>query len=111
MTQRDREVWLYPYETTLLASRGGPDPRAETEERLQRVADQTDVYLRLDYRQYKALERQLDEWRDHETTHTSVGGPDSARYYHKAIRLDIGNLTLEVQGPAVREAIREDGHA
>jgi len=44
------------------------------------MADQTDVYLRLNYRQY----------------------------YHKAIRLDIGALTLEVQGPAVREAIRED---
>ena len=67
----------------------------------------TDMYLRLDYRQYKALEEQLRSWEKTETVHTSVDG-----YYHKALRLDIGDLTLEIQGPAVREPVRdtaEDG--
>lgn len=66
----------------------------------------TDVYLRLDYRQYKHLEEQLRSWERVETTHTTVDG-----YYHKALRLDIGDLTLEIQGPAVKEPLRADeGH-
>jgi hypothetical protein len=63
----------------------------------------TDVYLRLDYRQYKRLEAQLRDWKGIETSHTSVDG-----YYHKALRLDIGDLTLEVQGPAVKAPIRDE---
>lgn len=63
----------------------------------------TDVYARLDYRQYKHLEDQLSNWRDVETVHTSVDG-----YYHKALRLDIGDITLEIQGPAVKEPLREE---
>jgi hypothetical protein len=62
----------------------------------------TDLYLRLDYRQYKRLEEQLRNWESVETSHTTVDG-----YYHKALRLDVGDLTLEVQGPAVKEPIRE----
>lgn len=62
----------------------------------------TDLYLRLDYRQYKVLEKQLRDWETIETSHTTVDG-----YYHKALRLEIGDLTLEVQGPAVKEPIRE----
>lgn len=62
----------------------------------------TDVYARLDYRQYKHLEGQLRDWQAIETTHTTVDG-----YYHKALRLDIGSITLEIQGPAVREPIRD----
>ena len=61
----------------------------------------TDIYLRLDYRQYKHLEYQLRNWQEVETTHTTVDG-----YYHKALRLDIGDITLEIQGPAVKEPIR-----
>jgi len=61
----------------------------------------TDVYLQLDYRAYKHLERQLLNWDRIETTHVSM----DRRYYHKALRLEIGDLTLEIQGPAVREAI------
>lgn len=64
----------------------------------------TDMYLRLDYRQYKQLEKQLRNWESVETSHTTVDG-----YYHKALRLDIGDLTLEIQGPAVKEPIREPG--
>jgi hypothetical protein len=63
----------------------------------------TDVYLRLDYRQYKLLEQQLRHWEQVETTHTSVDG-----YYHKALRLDLGDITLEVQGPAVKAPIRHE---
>jgi hypothetical protein len=66
----------------------------------------TDVYLRLDYKQYKALEQQLREWESVETTHISVDG-----YYHKALRLDIGDVCLEVQGPAVKAPIREEDTA
>jgi hypothetical protein len=63
----------------------------------------TDVYLQLDYRAYKHLERQLLSWDQIETVHVSM----DRRYYHKALRLEIGDLTLEIQGPAVREAIQE----
>lgn len=62
----------------------------------------TDVYLRLDYRQYKHLERQLREFERCETVHTTVTG-----YYHKALRLEIGDITLEIQGPAVKEPIED----
>lgn len=62
----------------------------------------TDIYARLDYRQYKHLEEQLRNWEKLETVHTSVDG-----YYHKALRIEIGDVTLELQGPAVKEPIRE----
>lgn len=61
----------------------------------------TDIYARLDYRQYKHLEDQLRKWEQLETVHTSVDG-----YYHKALRIEIGDITLELQGPAVKEPIR-----
>jgi hypothetical protein len=63
----------------------------------------TDVYARLDYRQYKHLEEQLRNWQNIETSHTTVDG-----YYHKALRIDIGTLTLEIQGPAVKEPLKAD---
>lgn len=61
----------------------------------------TDIYARLDYRQYKHLEDQLRQWEKLETTHTSTEG-----YYHKALRIDIGDVTLEIQGPAVKEPLK-----
>lgn len=57
-----------------------------------------DVYMRLSYDQYKALETQLQNYKDHETTHTTTGG-----FYHKALRLDIAGTTYEFQGPLVAE--------
>jgi hypothetical protein len=63
----------------------------------------TDIYLRLDYRQYKHLETQLRNWDKIETTHKSVD-----EFYHKALRLDIGDVTLEIEGPAVKIPIREE---
>lgn len=63
----------------------------------------TDFYVRLDYREYKHLEEQLASFKALETVHTSVDG-----YYHKAFRLDIGKVTFEFQGPAVKEPIKEN---
>jgi hypothetical protein len=65
--------------------------------------DVTDVYMRLDYRAYKHLEDQLKRWKELETVHTTVSG-----YYHKALRVEVGDLTIEFQGPAVREPVKED---
>jgi hypothetical protein len=62
----------------------------------------TDIYLRLDYRQYKHLEAQLRAWAEIETSHTTVDG-----FYHRALRLEIGDVTLEIQGPAVKEPLRD----
>jgi hypothetical protein len=62
----------------------------------------TDLYLRLTYKEYKLLEDQLRNWEAVETAHTSVDG-----FYHKALRLDIGDLCLEIQGPAVKEPLHE----
>jgi hypothetical protein len=63
----------------------------------------TDIYLSLDYRAYKHLEDQLRRWDGIETSHTTVDG-----FYHKALRLEIGDVTLEIQGPAVKAPKRED---
>jgi hypothetical protein len=61
----------------------------------------TDVYLQLNYTQYKILEDQLRNWEKLESSHTTVDG-----FYHKALRLNLGDITLEVQGPAVKAPIR-----
>ena len=59
----------------------------------------TDGYIRLPYDQYKAFEEAIREVK--ETTHVSVDG-----FYHKSIRLPIGDLTLEVYGPTVKEPLQ-----
>ena len=56
-----------------------------------------DMYVRLSYDEYKAVEAQMRALR--ESTHTTVDG-----YYHKSIRIRIGNLTLEFHGPIVKAA-------
>jgi hypothetical protein len=56
-----------------------------------------DLYLSLNYAQYKKLEEQLRDWQNIERTHTTV----DQRFYHKALRLDMGDLVLEIQGPRV----------
>jgi hypothetical protein len=63
----------------------------------------TDIYLRLDYQGYKHLEKQLRNWQNIETSHTTVDG-----YYHKALRLDLGGICLEIQGPSVKKPVRDD---
>ena len=56
-----------------------------------------DLYLSLNYDQYKKLETQLKDWKNIETVHTTV----DQRFYHKALRLDMGDIVLEIQGPRV----------
>ncbi|KKM99562.1 hypothetical protein LCGC14_1146680 [marine sediment metagenome] len=56
-----------------------------------------DIYARLTYDEYKALEMACKEFK--ETTHTSVAG-----YYYRAIRLPIGDLSMEFHGPIVKAA-------
>jgi len=55
------------------------------------------IYMHLAYEDYKRLEEQMREFA--ETVHTSTPGP----FYHKSIRLFIGNdLVVEFHGPNVR---------
>ena len=57
-----------------------------------------DLYMRLNYEQYKALEDQLDRWEEIETTHKTVDGG-----YHKALRLKVTDtLIIEFMGPLVK---------
>ncbi len=65
--------------------------------------EKSELYVRLNYTQYKALQAQLQDWDSIESSHTSVEG-----FYHKAVRLEIGSMILEVQGPTVKEPL--DGH-
>jgi hypothetical protein len=55
-----------------------------------------DIYIRLNYKEYKALERAMREVK--ETTH--MEGTD---FYHKALRLPISEgVVIEFYGPGVR---------
>ena len=57
-----------------------------------------DLYLRLNYEQYKNFEEQLANFKKLETTHRTVDGG-----YHKAFRLNItDSLILEFQGPLIK---------
>jgi hypothetical protein len=64
--------------------------------------DKSELYVRLNYTQYKQLEAQLRDWDKIESSHTSVEG-----YYHKALRLEIGSLVLEIQGPTVKQPLKD----
>ena len=57
----------------------------------------TNLYLQLDYDSYKELENQLRTWESIETSHASVDG-----YYHKALRIRVGTILFEFQGPLVK---------
>ncbi len=66
-----------------------------------------DLYMRLTYEQYKALEDQLDRWEEIETTHRTVEGG-----YHKALRLKITNsLIIEFMGPLVKAPLEHEREA
>lgn len=60
----------------------------------------TDVYISLNYEQYKDFEQQLADFKKLETTHTTMGSP---AFYHRAFRLRVGSITFEIQGPRVME--------
>ncbi len=52
-------------------------------------------YTHLSYEEYKALQKQMKEFK--ETTHKSTGG-----FYHKSIRLTVSNdFIMEFHGPLV----------
>lgn len=57
----------------------------------------TNLYAQLSYDEYKELEDQLRNWSTIETSHASVDG-----YYHKALRIKVGTLLFEFQGPLVK---------
>ena len=59
------------------------------------------IYVQVDYDQYKSLENQIRSWADIESTHESTGL--DKKFYHKALRLDLGEFMIEIQGPIVRE--------
>lgn len=63
------------------------------------------LYLQLDYDTYKGVEDQLRHWSDVETSHETTD--EHGRYYHKAMRLDLGSFVIEFQGPIVKEPIRD----
>jgi len=60
----------------------------------------TDIYISVTYDQYKLLEEAVKHFSELETTHES--GALDARFYHKSMRLPIGDLTLEIHGPLVK---------
>lgn len=56
------------------------------------------VYMSLKYEDYKRLEEQCVRFKELETSHTTTAG-----FYHKAFRLELGDLLIEFQGPLVKE--------
>lgn len=54
-----------------------------------------DLYVRLSYQEYKVLEAAIQTLK--ETVHTSTGG-----YYHKSMRLPVGDTWMEFHGPIVK---------
>jgi len=57
-----------------------------------------DLYMRLNYEQYKGLEEQLSNFKKMETTHRTVEGA-----YHKAYRLQVTDtMVIEFMGPLVK---------
>lgn len=61
-------------------------------------AHMNDIYVRLNYEQYKNLEEQIKRFNDLETTHRTVDGG-----YHKAFRLHVTDtLVFEFMGPLVK---------
>lgn len=69
-----------------------------------RTEDKTELYTRLNYTQYKLFEEQLRNWESIETTHLDMHN----KFYHKALRLELGSLIIEVQGPTVKEPLKDD---
>ena len=66
--------------------------------------DKTELYTRLNYTQYKHFEEQMRDWEQIETTHVDTDN----QFYHKALRLELGSLIIEVQGPTVKAPLKDD---
>lgn len=54
-------------------------------------------YVQMTYEEYKAMETAMREFK--ETSHTTVTG-----FYHKSIRIPMGDGTIEFHGPIVMAA-------
>lgn len=64
-----------------------------------------DLYLRLTYEDYKAVEDQMRRVDEIETSHRTVDGG-----YHKAIRIKIGgDMIIEFQGPLIKPPLEGPG--
>lgn len=61
------------------------------------------LYMMLKYEDYKKLEDQCKRFSEIETAHTTTNG-----YYHKAFRLELGELLIEFQGPLVHQPLVEE---
>lgn len=60
-----------------------------------------DLYMRLNYEQYKSVENQLRRFNELETTHKTVDGG-----YHKSFRLHVtDSLVIEFMGPLVKQPL------
>ena len=64
-----------------------------------------DMYMNLSFDEYKDIERQMKAFP--ETSHGE--GTD---WYHKSVRLKIGELTIEFHGPNVkaRQTVESENH-
>lgn len=60
----------------------------------------TNFYVQLTYEQYKRLEEFIKDFNNVETTHESTNLDD--KFYHKSLRLPLGDVMLEAHGPLVR---------
>lgn len=60
-------------------------------------------YLQLDYDQYKQVEYQMRNFDKIERTHT--GGEKDSEFYHNSIRLEVGPMVIEFQGPLVKKPL------
>ena len=57
----------------------------------------TYMYMSLSFEEYKTLEDQLRNFAEVEKTHGR-----GEEFYHKSMRLRMGDLTFEIHGPAVK---------
>ena len=55
----------------------------------------TDLYVTLNYEQYKAFEEQCKSFA--ETVHG-----EGTEWYHKSMRIRVGHITFEIHGPNVK---------
>lgn len=58
-----------------------------------------DIYMNLNYDDYKSLEEQLRNWAERETAHTTVDG-----FYHKSLSFRVAGIRFEFHGPNVKAA-------
>jgi hypothetical protein len=63
-----------------------------------------DIYVNLNYDDYKVLEAQLRDLSQRETAHTTVDG-----FYHKSISFRVAGVRFEFHGPSVKAGQDQEG--